>query len=186
MIGGAGGVGSMVIQLTKTLVPGLRVIASAARPESREWVRSLGADDTVNHGDALREDVRRVAPEGIDYIFTANSVGQLAVFVEVLKPFGQIVAIDDPGQVDVAAFKRKSLTWHWELMFTRSLFKTQDMIEQHHLLTQIASMVDAGTLRTTLARTLSPINAENLRAAHALVESGRTLGKVVVAAPTAP
>jgi len=182
MIGGAGGVGSMVIQLAKALIPGLRVIASASRTESQEWVRSLGADETVRHGEALREDVQRVAPEGVDYIFTTNSAGQLAAFVEILKPFGQIVAIDDPGQVDVAQLKSKSLTWHWELMFTRSLFQTPDMIEQHHLLNKVASMVDAGIIRSTITHTLHPINAENLRNAHAMVESGHTLGKIVVAA----
>jgi NADPH2:quinone reductase len=182
MIGGAGGVGSMVIQLVKALIPGLHVIASASRKESQEWVRSLGAHETVRHGEALREDVQRVAPEGVDYIFTTNSAGQLDAFVEILKPFGQIVAIDDPGQVDVAQLKSKSLTWHWELMFTRSLFQTPDRIEQHRLLNKVASMVDAGIIRSTLTRTFHPINAENLRKAHAMVESGHTLGKIVVAA----
>lgn len=181
MVGGAGGVGSMVIQLAKALVPGLQVIASASRPESRDWVLALGADDTVNHGDALAADVRRVAPDGVDHIFSTNSAGQLAAFAEVLTPFGQIVAIDDPGPVDLSALKSKSLTWHWELMFTRSLFQTPDMVEQHVLLDRVASMVDAGTIRSPLTRTLSPLNAENLRAAHAQVESGRTVGKVVVA-----
>ncbi|MHA7288671.1 zinc-binding alcohol dehydrogenase family protein [Arthrobacter sp. MDT3-24] len=182
MIGGAGGVGSMVIQLVRALIPGLHVIASASRKESQEWVRSLGAHGTVRHGEALREDVQRVAPEGVDYIFTTNSAGQLDAFVEILKPFGQIVAIDDPGHVDVAHLKSKSLTWHWELMFTRSLFQTPDMIEQHHLLNKVASMVDAGIIGSTITHTFHPINAENLRKAHAIVESGHTLGKIVVAA----
>ncbi len=181
VVGGAGGVGSMVIQLAKALVPGLRVIASASRPESREWVLALGADDTVTHGDALVADVQRVAPEGVDHIFSTNSVGQLAAFAEVLVPFGQIVAIDDPGPVDLAVLKGKSITWHWEFMFTRSLHQTPDMVEQHVLLDRVASLADAGTIRSTLTRALSPINAENLRAAHAQVESGRTVGKVVVA-----
>ena len=182
MIGGAGGVGSMVIQLVKALIPGLRVVASASRKESQEWTRSLGAHETVRHGEALREDVQRVAPEGVDYIFTTNSAGQLDAFVEILKPFGQIVAIDDPGQVDVAQLKNKSLTWHWELMFTRSLFQTPDMIEQHLLLNKVASMVDAGIIRSTLTHTFDPIDAENVRKAHAMVESGHTLGKIVIAA----
>ena len=182
MIGGAGGVGSMVIQLAKALAPGVRVIASATRPESREWVLGLGADDTVRHGEHLREDVLKVAPEGVNYIFSTNSEGQLTAYVEILQPFGKIVAIDDPTEMDVLALKTKSLSWHWEFMFTRSMFQTPDMIEQHHLLDRVAALVDAGTVRTTLTTTLAPISAENLRAAHALVESGRTLGKVVVAA----
>ncbi|MBT2555996.1 zinc-binding dehydrogenase [Arthrobacter sp. ISL-5] len=162
----------MVIQLAKAMVPGMRVIASANRDESRQWVRSLGADETVRHGEALGEDVLRVAPEGVDCIFSTNSRGQLPVFVEILKPFGQIVAIDDPGALDVAPLKAKSLTWHWELMFTRSLFQTQDMIEQHSLLNRIASMVDAGAIRSTLTQTLNPNNAESFRKAHAIVASG--------------
>ncbi len=181
MIGGAGGVGSMVIQLAKALVPGLRVIASASRPESREWVLALGADDTVTHGDALVADVQRVAPEGVDHIFSTNSAGQLAAFAEVLTPFGQIVAIDDPGLVDLSALKDKSITWHWEFMFTRSLHQTPDMVEQHVMLDRVASLADAGAIRSTVTRELRPINAETLRAAHAQVESGRTVGKVVVA-----
>jgi len=182
MIGGAGGVGSMVIQLAKALAPRVRVIASATRPESREWVLGLGADDTVRHGEHLREDVLRVDPEGVNYIFSTNSEGQLPAYVDVLAPFGKIVAIDDPSELDVLALKTKSLSWHWEFMFTRSMFQTPDMIQQHHLLDRVAALVDAGTVRTTLTTTLDPITAENLRAAHALVESGRTLGKVVVAA----
>lgn len=182
IIGGAGGVGSMVIQLAKALLPGLRLLASATRPESRDWALSLGADDTVRHGEHLTADVRKAAPEGIDYIFSTNSAGQLDAYVEVLRPFGQIVAIDDPGAMDVSLLKPKSLTWHWEFMFSRSLFQTPDMVEQHHLLNKAAALIDAGTIRTTLTSTFDPINAENLRAAHARVESGRTVGKVVVAA----
>lgn len=185
IVGGAGGVGSMVIQLAKALVPSLRIIASASRTESRAWVTNLGADDTVNHGAALLEDAKLVAPEGIDYIFSTNSAGQMGVYVELLNPFGQIVAIDDPGEQDVSLLKPKSLTWHWEFMFTRSTFQTPDMIEQHHLLNRVAAMVDAGTLSTTVTSTLRPLNAETMRAAHAQVESGSTVGKVVVVAQPA-
>lgn len=183
VVGGAGGVGSMVIQLAKAVAPGIRVIASATRPETREWVRSLGADDTVNHGNALSDEVARVAPEGIDYIFSTNSAGQLAAYVSILNPFGHVVSIDDMPQVDLGDFKTKSLSWHSEFMFTRSVFETPDMVEQHVLLEKVAALVDAGTVRTTITSTLSPVNAEQMRAAHAMVESGRMLGKVVVAVP---
>ena len=182
VIGGAGGVGSMVIQLAKAVIPGLRVIASATRPETREWVRSLGADDTVNHGDGLRDDVAKVAPEGVDYIFSTNSTGQTPAFVDILNPFGEIVTIDGPPMVEAPDFVGKSLSWHSELMFTRSAFETPDMVEQHILLDKVAALVDAGTVRTTLTSTLSPLNAEQMRAAHAQVESGRMIGKVVVSA----
>lgn len=185
IIGGAGGVGSMVIQLANALIPGLRVLASANRPESRDWALSLGADGTVRHGEHLTADVKQAAPEGVDYIFSTNSAGQLEAYVEVLRPFGQIVAIDDPGALDVSLLKPKSLTWHWEFMFSRSLFQAPDMVEQHRLLNKAAALIDAGTIRTTLTSTFSPINAENLRAAHARLESGRTIGKVVVAAQPA-
>lgn len=181
VVGGAGGVGSMVIQLVKAVAPGIRVIASATRPETREWVRALGADDTVNHGDALHNDVAQVAPEGIDYIFSTNSTGQLTPFVSILNPFGQVVSIDGIPQGDFGDFQRKSLSWHTELMFTRSAFQTPDMVKQHELLEKVSALVEAGTVRTTLTSTLSPFTAEQLRAAHAQVESGRMLGKVVVA-----
>jgi NADPH2:quinone reductase len=118
----------------------------------------------------------------VDYIFTTNSAGQLDAFAEALNPFGRIVAIHDPGVVDVAPLKSKSITWHWELMFTRSLYQTPGMIEQHRLLNRVASMVDAGTIRSTVSQSFHPINAESLRKAHAMVEYGHTTGKVVVAA----
>lgn len=180
VVGGAGGVGSMVIQLAKAFLPGLRLIASATRPETREWVRSLGADATVNHGEGLRDEVAKAAPEGVDYIFSTNSTGQAEAFVDILKPFGEMVTIEGPPMVQVPDFVRKSLSRHAELMFTRSTFETPDMIEQHHLLDKVAALVDAGVVRTTLTATLSPMNAEQLRAAHARIESGRMIGKVVV------
>jgi zinc-binding alcohol dehydrogenase family protein len=181
MVGGPGGVGSMVLQLVRALVPGLRVIATASRPEGEEWVRELGAHAVVNHRKGLVEEVARVAPDGVDLIFSTHSSGQVKAFTQILKPFGQIVAIDDPATLDVTGLKSKSLTWHWELMFTRPLQQTPDMIRQHEILQELATLVEAGTVVSTVSTVLRPIDAEQLRQAHQIVETGRTIGKVVVA-----
>ncbi|WP_026037639.1 zinc-binding alcohol dehydrogenase family protein [Salinibacterium sp. PAMC 21357] len=180
IVGGAGGVGSMVIQLLKARTPGIRIIASAGREASQEWVRGLGADDVVRHGDHLVADTQAVAPEGVDYIFSTNSVGQVERYVELLNPFGEIVATDNPGLIDLGMFSGKALSWHAELMFTRPTFGRADMVEQHNILTEVGRMIDAGTATSTATTTFGPINAEQLRLAHASVETGRTLGKVVV------
>ncbi|MDR6574828.1 MULTISPECIES: zinc-binding alcohol dehydrogenase family protein [unclassified Curtobacterium] len=180
VVGGAGGVGSMAIQLARTLLPGVRVIATASRPASESWVRDLGAHDVVDHHADLAAQVLEVAPDGIEWILTTNSAGQLPVYERVLRPFGEIVAIDDPEQVDVVALKSKALSWHWEFMFARSLHQATDMHRQHELLDTVADLVDAGRVRHTATTVLRPISAETLREAHALVESGRVIGKVVV------
>ncbi|OII18866.1 zinc-binding alcohol dehydrogenase family protein [Curtobacterium sp. MCBA15_013] len=180
VVGGAGGVGSMAIQLARTLLPGVRVIATASRPASESWVRDLGAHDVVDHHADLAAQVLEVAPDGIEWILTTNSAGQLPVYERVLRPFGEIVAIDDPEQVDVVALKSKALSWHWEFMFARSLHQANDMHRQHELLDTVADLVDSGRVRHTATTVLRPISAETLREAHALVESGRVIGKVVV------
>lgn len=180
VVGGAGGVGSMAIQLARTLLPGVRVIATASRPASESWVRDLGAHDVVDHHADLAAQVLEVAPDGIEWILTTNSAGQLPVYERVLRPFGEIVAIDDPEQVDVVALKSKALSWHWEFMFARSLHRATDMHRQHELLDTVADLVDSGRVRHTATTVLRPISAETLREAHALVESGRVIGKVVV------
>ncbi len=179
VLGGAGGVGSMLIQLAKKLT-GLTVIATASRPETRVWVLEHGADHVVDHFDDLASQVLHVAPDGVEYIFTSQTKDAVPVFEKVLKPFGHVVTIDDPAELDIRALKPKSIAWHWELMFTRALFHTPDMIEQHHLLNRITDLIDEGTIRGTLTTTLSPLTAANLREAHRMIESGRTIGKVVV------
>ncbi|MDP4334559.1 zinc-binding alcohol dehydrogenase family protein [Curtobacterium sp. A7_M15] len=180
VVGGAGGVGSIAIQLVRTLLPGVRVIATASRPESEAWVRDLGAHEVVDHHGDLAAQVLEIAPDGIDWILTTNSTGQLPVYERVLRPFGQIVAIDDPEHLDVVALKSKALTWHWEFMFARSLHGAADMVEQHRILDEVADLVDAGRIRGTATTVLRPITADTLRQAHGLVESGRVIGKVVV------
>ncbi len=180
MISGAGGVGSMVVQLARRLTA-LRVIATASRPESREWCLSLGAHDVVDHAGDIPAQLRSLGLDGVRYIFSAASTPRnWKVMVEAVVPQGQVLLIEGPEVIDARDMSRKSVSIHWELMFTRPLFGTPDMIEQHHLLNQVARMVDAKQIRTTMTRRLAPINAETLREAHALVESGRMVGKVVL------
>jgi zinc-binding alcohol dehydrogenase family protein len=173
VLGAAGGVGSMVIQLARALT-GLTVIGSASRDESRKWALDLGAHDVVDHHDL---------PEGVDYIFSPSTAGRIERFAEILRPGGAITAIDEPEGLDLLPLKAKSISFHWELMFTRSLFQTPDMIAQHDLLDRVAELVDAGTIRSTLTAQLSPITAATLTRAHEMVESGHMVGKVVVAEP---
>jgi zinc-binding alcohol dehydrogenase family protein len=179
VVAAGGGVGSMVVQLART-VPGLTVIATASRPESQQWARDLGAHHVVDHHGELAEQVRQVAPEGIDYVFSPYSRGNLEAFAEVLRPRGQITAIDDPGPLDLKPLKPKSISWHWEYMFTSPLFDPGDS-SQHKLLKRVSEMIDDGTLRTTMTEQLGPITAQTLREAHARVESGSMIGKIVVA-----
>lgn len=184
VLGAAGGVGSILIQLAKELT-GVRVIATASRDETRAWVTDMGADVVVNHRGDLAANVAEVAPEGVDWVFTSQTGKNLPAIVELLKPFGEIVAIDDEAGLDLLSLKTKALSWHWELMFTRSAQHTADMVLQHELLNEVADLVDAGRIRTTLTRTFSPLNAEQLRAAHTLVETGSSIGKTVVTAEEA-
>lgn len=182
VVGASGGVGSMVLQLAEALLPEVRVVATSSRPETEAWVRGLGAEATVDHRGDLRADIATAAPDGVDWIFTAQSAGQVELYAEVLNPFGQILAIDDPAEVDVLPLKSKALTWHWEFMFARSLHGAADLIAQHQILDEVAGLVDEGLIRSTLTTTLAPMDAEGLREAHRLVETGRVIGKVVVAA----
>jgi zinc-binding alcohol dehydrogenase family protein len=179
VVGGAGGVGSILIQLAKKLTS-LRVIATASRPESQAWAREMGADEVVDHSADLEAQVRRVAPDGVEYIFTSQTQGKLPVFNAVIKPFGQIVAIDDEKDLDISSLKSKSVSWHWEFMFARSMHQAPDMVRQHELLNRVADLVDEGDLRTTLTETLSPFSADTVRRAHAIVEAGHAIGKVVI------
>ncbi|GAA1727871.1 zinc-binding alcohol dehydrogenase family protein [Aeromicrobium alkaliterrae] len=181
VVGATGGVGSIMLQLAEHLLPHVTVVATASRPEGEEWVRSLGADHVVNHRGDLVAAVAEVAPDGVDWIFTAHSEGMVEPFAEMLAPFGAVVAIDDPSSLDIRAFKSKSLSWHWELMFTRPIQARPDQVRQHEILDEVADLVDAGTLRTTATTRLAPIDAERLREAHRLVEDGHVIGKVVIA-----
>ena len=180
IIGGAGGVGSIAIQLAKQLTM-VTVIATASRPETREWCLSLGADYVVDHRELINS-MHAAGHEQVDYIFCLNNTDQHWLSLcDLVKPQGIICSIVETKQpVDLNGLKNKSASFVWELMFTRSMFQTDDMIEQHHLLNELSGLIDAGKIKTTVTNVLSPINAENLRKAHAQLESGRTIGKVVL------
>ncbi len=182
VIGAAGGVGSILVQLARRLT-GLTVIATASRPETVEWVKSLGAHHVIDHTRPMAEAIRSAGlPAPRHVVCLTHTEQHIAQIVELIAPQGQIGLIDDPapGSIDILALKRKALSLHWELMFTRSLFETPDMIEQHRLLTEVARRVDAGELRTTVGEHMGTINAANLRRAHALLESGKARGKIVL------
>lgn len=181
VIGGAGGVGSIATQLARRLT-GLTVIATASTPESQAWSRDMGAHHVINHREALAPQLQAIVPGGVDYILALTQTDQhFPAFADIVAPQGKIACIDDPtGPLDIVSLKRKSVSFHWELMFTRSLFQTPDMIAQHRLLDEVADLVDAGLITSTVNRNLGPINAANLREAHALIESGRSVGKIVL------
>ncbi len=179
IIGAGGGVGSIGIQLAKAA--GLVVIATASRPETESWVKELGADHVVNHRKPMIEQVRALGFKHVDHIAIFNDMRHWDAAVELIRPQGAIVTIDDTDlPMPMAGMKMKAASLRWELMFTRAMFKTPDMIEQHKLLNYVANEIDAGRIRTTLETVLTPINAENIRAAHALIETGRAKGKIVV------
>lgn len=181
IVGAAGGVGSVLVQLARQLT-GLTVIGTASRPETQAWVRELGAHHVIDHRQPLSEELKRIGIDQVTHVASLTQTDQhFAQLVEALAPQGRLALIDDPEQpLDIMQLKRKSLSLHWELMFTRSLFETADMIEQHRLLDRVAELVDAGTLRTTLGEHFGSINAANLRRAHALLESGTAKGKIVL------
>ena len=181
IIGGAGGVGSIAIQLAAK-VAGLTVIATASRPESARWCRDLGADAVADHSADLVAAVRATGRNQVDYVMLLNDGERnFAAAAELLAPQGGICSIlRVNAPLDVARLMGKSCSLSWEFMFTRPAQGTPDMIEQHYLLGEVARLVDQGVIRSTVARVLSPINAANLREAHALVEGGRSIGKVVV------
>ena len=180
VIGGAGGVGSITIQIARALTE-LTVIATASRPETQEWVKELGAHHVIDHSKPIAAQVAALGIGAPGFVFsTTNTDQHLAEIVEVIAPQGRFALIDDPKVLDIMPFKRKAISVHWELMFTRPIFGTPDMIEQHHLLNKIAELVDAGEIRTTLTETVGTINAANLKKAHGMIETGRTKGKVVL------
>lgn len=181
IFGGAGGVGSIGIQLAKQLGK-LTVIATASRPESAQWAQSLGADHIVNHYGDLPAQLKAIGIPNVDYVLIFNDTdANFPAAAEVIKPQGGIASIvENDKPIPVELLKAKSAALHWEFMFTRSMFGTPDMIEQHKLLTEVARLIDAGTLRTTVGEVLGPINADNLRRAHKLLEQGRAIGKLVL------
>lgn len=180
IVGAAGGVGSVLIQLARQRT-GLTVIGTASRPESRAWVAELGAHHVIDHRQPLAAQIAALDAPPVDYVISLTHTDTyFTQLVEVLAPQGKLALIDDPEPIDVRLLKRKSLSLHWELMFTRSLFQTADMEAQHQLLNALAGLVDAGVVRSTVQARLGPICADNLKKAHALLESGGAVGKIVL------
>jgi len=180
IIGGAGGVGSILTQLASKLT-GLNIISTASTPESREWCISLGANYVIDHRKPFKEQMEAIGIPEVELIagLTATDIHYPAL-IEVLAPQGKFGLIDDPKSLDANPLKRKAASLHWEFMFARSLFNTPDMLAQHALLNEVSELVDAGVIWSTAAETLGSINADYLKRAHALIESGRTRGKLVL------
>lgn len=179
IIGAGGGVGSIGIQLAKAA--GLTVIATASRPETTAWVKDLGADHVVNHREDMITQVRDLGMQHVDHIAIFNDMRHWEAAVELIRPQGGIVSIDDTDlPMPMGGMKMKSASLYWEFMFARSMHQTSDMIEQHNLLSYVAGEIDAGRIRTTLSEVLSPINAANMREAHRLIETGSAKGKIVL------
>ena len=180
IVGGAGGVGSILIQLARQLTQ-LRVIATASRAETRAWCLSLGAHAVIDHSKPLAGELKAAGIGEVDMVASLTQTEQhYAQIVESLKPQGQLAVIDDMAVFDAMPLKGKAISLHWESMFTRSKFETPDIARQGELLAEVAALVDAGRIRTTANASFGTINAANLRRAHALIESGKAQGKVVL------
>lgn len=180
IIGAAGGVGSIMTQLARRLT-GLTIIGTASRPETKAWATQLGAHHVIDHTQPFAPQLARIGIANPDYVasltHTDHHFDQIA---EVIAPQGKFGLIDDPEAFDVRKLKRKSVSLHWELMFTRAMFQTDDMAAQSRILNEVATLVDNGVIRTTVAENFGRINAENLKRAHALIESGKSRGKIVL------
>ena len=180
VIGGAGGVGSIAIQLLKAKT-NLKVIATASREETKAWVKSLGADYVIDHTEDLNTQIKALGLDAPRYIFSTNQTETyLPQISKLIAPQGKFGLIDDPKSLDIGEFKSKSVSVHWEFMFTRSMFNTIDIEQQSQLLHQVAELVDNHKIKTTLKQTVGKINAQNLKLAHELIESGRAKGKIVL------
>jgi len=178
--GGAGGVGSILIQLARRLT-GLTVVATATRPDSQAWCRDIGAHAVIDHARPMKEQIEalKLPPVALVASLTFSEQHYKAI-AEFMAPQGRFGLIDDPAEFSIGAFKGKAISIHWESMFTRSSFQTPDMIGQHRLLNDVSDLIDKGVLRTTLDQSFGTINAAHLKKAHALLESGQSRGKIVL------
>lgn len=180
IVGAAGGVGSILVQLASVLT-GATVIATASRDSSVKWVKELGADYVIDHSKPLKEQVEQLNIGQVTHIASLNHTDTyLDSYVDLLVPMGKIALTDDPESLDVIKLKLKSISLHWEFMFTRSMFQSTDMSEQHHILNKVSDLIDQGYIRTTVGKNLGTINAKNLRTAHEELESGKSIGKIVL------
>jgi NADPH:quinone reductase len=173
-------VGSIAIQIARQLTD-LTVIATASRPETIAWVRAMGAHHVIDHSFPLDEQMTTLGIGAPAFVFSTTQTEQhLDAIAKLIAPQGRFGLIDDPATLDINRFKRKSASVHWEFMFTRSFFHTTDIAEQGKLLNEVSRLVDAGILRTTMTERYSPIDASNLKQVHAMIESGKALGKIVL------
>lgn len=180
IVGAAGGVGSILTQLASKLT-NMTVIGTASRPESQKWVREAGAHHVIDHSKPLGEELAKIGIHAVTHVASLTNTDQhFNELIAALAPQGKLALIDDPESLDVVPLKAKSISLHWEFMFTRSMFETDDMIAQHQLLTRVAALIDDNTLRTTLGEHYGTINAANLQKAHAKLETGRSVGKIVL------
>ena len=181
VVGAAGGVGSILLQLAK-VITGATVIATASREGSQAWVKKLGADHVIDHTQPLQPQIEALGVGQVTHVASLNSTeSYFESYTELLAPFGKIAMIDDPSQpLDVMKLKLKSQSLHIEFMFARSMFKAADMDEQGRLLNRVANLIDQGDIQTTVGKNLGTINADNLKAAHMELESGRSIGKIVL------
>jgi zinc-binding alcohol dehydrogenase family protein len=180
VIGAAGGVGSILVQLARQLT-GLTIIGTASRPDTTEWIKELGAHHVIDHSKPLNDEIKRLGLPPVSYVAALNQTDHhWNAIAELVAPQGKVALIDDPAAIDVRLLKRKSVSLHWEFMFTRSMFETADMQKQHQLLNDVATLVETGAIKTTLAERFGKINATNLKRAHTLIESNRAKGKIVL------
>ncbi|WP_394130165.1 zinc-binding alcohol dehydrogenase family protein [Shewanella maritima] len=181
VIGAAGGVGSILTQLAAKLT-GATVIGTASRPKSQQWVKSLGADVVIDHSKPISEELAKVGLNDVTHVCSLTHTEQhFDECIKALKPQGKLALIDDPAKpLDIMSMKQKSLSLHWEFMYTRSMFSTDDMIAQHHLLTRVAELIDQGKLQGTMGEHFGEINATNLIKAHQQIESNSSVGKIVL------
>jgi zinc-binding alcohol dehydrogenase family protein len=180
IVGAAGGVGSILVQLASVLT-GATVIATASRESSYNWVKKLGADFVIDHSKPMTEQIEQLNIGQVTHVASlTHTDSYLDSYIELLAPMGKIALIDDPKSVDITKLKQKCLSLHWEFMFTRSMFKVEDMVEQQHLLNNVSNLIDQGYIQTTVGKNLGTINAKNLRDAHKEIESGKSIGKIVL------
>ncbi|CAM4374327.1 zinc-binding alcohol dehydrogenase family protein [Zobellia nedashkovskayae] len=180
VIGAAGGVGSILVQLAKKLTK-LNIIGTASREETTDWLKELGADSVINHRNKLSQEFEKYNLPAPDYVVSLNATEQHAdEIVKLIKPQGKFGFIDDPKSFNVMPFKHKAVSTHIEFMFARSMFQTEDMIEQNNILNEVSKLIDNGTIKTTLGENFGTINAEHMRKAHAFLETGKAKGKIVL------
>lgn len=181
IVGAAGGVGSIITQLAKQIT-GLTVIGTASREDSKAWVKRLGADLVIDHRQPLSEALATAGVEAVTHVASlTHTDSHFAEIVKVLAPQGRLALIDDPAQpLDIMQLKMKSISLHWEFMYTRSMFQTDDMIKQHELLNHVADWIDQGIIQTTLGEHFGRINADNLKRAHQFLETNQAIGKIVL------